>query len=142
MRKEYGLALKQTAPFSVRVDDVYIQERIEADKASIMAALKADSLEIGVDIKPSEATPSGISALGTVYMSIEGLVDVEAEIKKIQEELDLVRNNLKGVQAKLANSNFIDRAPKEVVAVQEAKEIELKEKKEKLEQNIAIFNKA
>ena len=52
MRKEYRLALKQTAPFSVRVDNVHIQERIEADKASIIAALKADSLEIGTDIKP------------------------------------------------------------------------------------------
>ena len=62
LRKEYGLALKQTAPFSVRVDDVHIQEQIEADKASIMAALKADSLEIGVDIEPSGASPSGISA--------------------------------------------------------------------------------
>ena len=36
----------------------------------------------------------------------------------------------------------MDRAPKEVVAIQEAKEIELKEKKEKLEQNIAMFKKA
>ena len=26
LRKEYGLALKQTVPFSVRVDDVHIQE--------------------------------------------------------------------------------------------------------------------
>ena len=51
LRKEHGLALKQTAPFSVRVDDVHIQ-RIEVDKASIIAALKADSLEIGVDINP------------------------------------------------------------------------------------------
>ena len=126
----------------MRVDNVHIKERIEADKASIIAALKADSLEIGTDIKPSGATPSGISGLGTVYMSIEGLIDVEAEIKKIQEELVQIENHLKGVQAKLANSNFMDRAPKEVVAIQEAKEIELKEKKEKLEQNIAMFNKA
>jgi valyl-tRNA synthetase len=85
--------------------------------------------------------PSGISKLGTVYMSIEGLIDVETELKKIQGELELIEGHLKGVQAKLANSNFVDRAPKEVVAVQEAKEIELKEKREKLEQNIAMFKK-
>ena len=140
LRKEYGLALKQTTPFSVRVDDVHIQERIEADKASIIAALKADSLEIGMNIEPSGATPSGISALGTVYMSIEGLVDIEAELAKLNAELEIILGHLKGVQGKLQNKSFVDKAPEAVVQVQRDKEVELLEKRDKLTEMIATLS--
>jgi valyl-tRNA synthetase len=140
LRKEYGLALKQTAPFSVRVDDVNVQEWIEADKASIMAALKAASLEVGVDMEPSGATPSGISALGTVYMSIDGLVDLEAELAKLNIELEAVLGHLKGVQGKLKNKNFVDKAPEAVVQVQRDKEAELIEKRDKLSEMIATLS--
>ena len=140
LRKEYGLALKQTTPFSVRVDDVHIQERIEADKASIIAALKADSLEIGMNIEPSGATPSGISALGTVYMSIEGLVDIEAELAKLNAELEIILGYLKGVQGKLQNKSFVDKAPEAVVQVQRDKEVELLEKRDKLTEMIATLS--
>ena len=135
------MAIKQTACFAIRANDQETVQYIDSDTASIMAALKAEALDVHDEYEPTGAMPSGISKLGTVYMSIEGLIDVETELKKIQGELELIEGHLKGVQAKLANSNFVDRAPKEVVAVQEAKEIELKEKREKLEQNIALFKK-
>jgi valyl-tRNA synthetase len=141
LRSDYGLAIKQTACFAIRANDQETVQYIDSDTASIMAALKAEALDVHDEYEPTGAMPSGISKLGTVYMSIEGLIDVETELKKIQGELELIEGHLKGVQAKLANSNFVDRAPKEVVAVQEAKEIELKEKREKLEQNIAMFKK-
>lgn len=140
LRKEYGLALKQTAPFAVRVDNVKIQKRIEADKASIMAALKAASLEVAVDIEPSGATPSGMSALGTVYMSIDGLVDIEAELAKLSAELETVLGHLKGVQGKLQNKNFVDKAPEAVVQVQRDKETELIEKRDKLSEMITTLS--
>ena len=140
LRKEYGLAIKQTAAFSVRVDHLEVQERIEADKASIMAALKAASLEVGVALEPTGATPSGISALGTVYMSIDGLVDIEAEVAKLSAELETVLGYLKGVQAKLQNKNFVDKAPEAVVEVQRNKEAELIEKRDKLIEMIATLS--
>ena len=119
---------------------MHIQERIEADKASIMAALKADSLEIGMDIEPSGATPSGISALGTVYMSIEGLVDIEAELAKLNAELETILGHLKGVQSKLQNKSFVDKAPEAVVQVQRDKEVELLEKRDTLTEMIATLS--
>ena len=76
--------------------------------------------------------PSGISALGAVYMSIEGLVDVDAEIEKLTKELNEVNGHLANVKKKLSNENFTSKAPKEVVAVQEKRQEELQEKSEKL----------
>jgi valyl-tRNA synthetase len=97
-----------------------------------MASLKAEKLEVNVNFTPSGAMPSGISALGAVYMSIEDLVDVDAEIEKLTKELDEVNGHLINVKKKLSNENFVSKAPHDVVAVQEKRQAELIEKSEKL----------
>jgi valyl-tRNA synthetase len=132
LRAEYNLANKQEATFCVRPVNAEYAKQIEDDKESIMAALKAEAIEVDVNYAPKGAMPSGISALGTVYMSIEGLVDVDAEIEKLTKELAEVNGHLANVKKKLANSNFVDRAPRDVVAVQEKRQVELAEKSEKI----------
>jgi len=140
LRAEYNLANKREARFCVRPANETYAQQIEADKASIMAALKAESITVDVDFTPEGAMPSGISTLGTVYMSIEGLVDVEAELKKLMAELDEVNVHLSNVKKKLANENFTKKAPREVVAVQEKRQEELVEKSEKLKKMIDMLN--
>ena len=103
-----------------------------ATRREFMAALKAERIEVDVNYVPKGAMPSGISTLGTVYMSIEGLVDVDAEIEKLTKELAEISGHLANVKKKLANSNFVDKAPRDVVAVQEKRQVELQEKSEKL----------
>tara|TARA_X000000950_G_C13415431_1_gene457889 strand:- start:213 stop:476 length:264 start_codon:yes stop_codon:yes gene_type:complete len=86
--------------------------------------------------------PSGLSSLGTIYMSIEGLVDIEAELKKMSAELKTIEGHLKGVQGKLNNSNFVEKAPEDVVNVQREKEAELLAKRDKLSQMISMISGA
>ena len=96
------------------------------------------SLDQGFTLK-TKISLETINRLVTVNLLDEGLVDVDAELKKIQKELDQVEGHLKGVQAKLSNPNFTEKAPKDVVDIQINKEIELKEIKKKLEKNLSIF---
>ena len=139
LRAEYNLSNKQTASFCVRPANETYRQQIEEDKASIMAALKAERIDVDVSFTPEGAMPSGISTLGTVYMSIEGLVDVDAEVKKLTAELDEVNGHLANVKKKLSNENFVNKAPKEVVAVQERRQEELQEKSEKLQKMIEML---
>lgn len=139
LRADYNLANKQTAQFSVRPStDTYAQQ-IEADKDSIMALLKAESVEVDIHFVPHGAMPSGISSLGTIYMSIEGLVDVDAEIAKLTAELQEVKGHLSNVKKKLSNEKFVSRAPRDVVEIQEKRQDELIEKCEKLSKMIDML---
>ncbi|MBT8046172.1 MAG: class I tRNA ligase family protein, partial [Pontiella sp.] len=140
LRAEYNLTNKQTAVFNIRAATEPVAGQIEADKDSIMALLKAEEINVDVDFAPSGAMPSGISALGTIYMSIEGLVDVDAELAKLSAELDEVSGHLENVKKKLSNENFVSKAPREVVAVQEKRQEELIEKSEKLKKMIDMLN--
>ena len=55
-------------------------------------------------------------------------------------ELDEVNGYLENVKKKLSNKNFVDKAPREVVAVQEKRQDELIEKAEKLRKMIDTLN--
>ncbi|OUX38546.1 MAG: valine--tRNA ligase [Kiritimatiellaceae bacterium TMED266] len=142
LRSDYGLALKQEASFMIRSQNEEMVRRITADRDSISAAIKAASLEVGIEVEPSGPMPSGLSSLGTIYMSIEGLVDIEAELKKMSAELKTIEGHLKGVQGKLNNSNFVEKAPEDVVNVQREKEAELLAKRDKLSQMISMISGA
>jgi valyl-tRNA synthetase len=52
------------------------------------------------------------------YVSLSGLIDVEAEVKRLEKQLAEKRKHLQSAQAKLANASFTDRAPKEIVQQQ------------------------
>ena len=65
-----------------------------------------------------------------MFMPMADLVDFEAERKRIEKELANAEKLLAGQEAKLANENFVSRAPEAVVNAE-------REKKAKLEALIA-----
>ncbi|MDP6374273.1 MAG: valine--tRNA ligase [Pseudomonadales bacterium] len=56
-----------------------------------------------------------------VMVPLEGLIDVAAEIKRLDKEIQKREKELARVGAKLGNPNFIDKAPPEVVDKEHAK---------------------
>ncbi len=52
------------------------------------------------------------------FIPLEGKIDVEAEIKKINEEIAYLEGFLNSVMQKLSNERFVNNAPKQVVDVE------------------------
>jgi valyl-tRNA synthetase len=71
------------------------------------------------------------------FIPVEGAVDVEAERKKLQEELDYTQGFLKSVEKKLSNERFVNNAPEQVVAVEKAKQADAQSKIEVLKASLA-----
>ncbi|MDC6366027.1 MULTISPECIES: valine--tRNA ligase [Flavobacteriaceae] len=71
------------------------------------------------------------------FIPMDGAVDIEAEIKKITEELDYTRGFLKSVQKKLSNERFVNNAPEQVVALEKKKAADAEAKIETLEKSLA-----
>jgi len=102
--------------------------------------LRSDNLEV-VAGGGEKAMPGTLCKLGTVYLPLEGLVDIEAESARVKAELDKARGFLKGVEAKLGNEGFVSKAPAAVVEQQRAKQKELTETVARLEKLLATFLK-
>ncbi|MGE4489467.1 MAG: class I tRNA ligase family protein, partial [Kiritimatiellales bacterium] len=136
LRSDYNLTPKQQAKFFIRPPKKEIGDLLRADLDSVSVLLGAESVHVDRNFAPEGAMPSGISQLGSVYMSIEGLVDIDAEIKKLKKQLETVENGITGIQKKLSNENFVKKAPADVVAGEEKRKGELLEKREKIQKLI------
>ncbi len=71
------------------------------------------------------------------FVPMDGTIDVEAEIKKLTEELNYTQGFLKSVQGKLSNERFVNNAPEQVVAIEKKKEAEALAKIETLKASLA-----
>ena len=57
-----------------------------------------------------------------VILPLEGIVDFEAERKRVAKEIEKFETELSKIQGMLGNPSFVDRAPDHVVAEQKAKQ--------------------
>ena len=105
---------------------------------SLKKAMRAESVEIvapGTDLP----MPSKLTKFGTVFLSLEGLVDKAAEAKRIAGELRKLEGFIKSSEAKLANKAFVEHAPEAVVAEAKRKLAENRDKVAQLEKLARLF---
>ena len=74
------------------------------------------------------------------FIPLEGNVDIEVEIEKLQKELDYTKGFLKSVNGKLSNERFVSGAPEQVVANEKKKQADALQKIEVLENQIASLS--
>ncbi len=74
------------------------------------------------------------------FVPIGGAIDIEEEIKKLQQELEYTEGFLKTVQKKLSNERFVSNAPEQVVASERKKEADALAKIETIKSSIASLN--
>ena len=111
---------------------------LQNEVASLKKAMRAESVEFvaaGSDLP----MPSKITKFGTVYLSLEGLVDKAAESKRIAGELAKLAGFIRSSEAKLANKAFVDHAPAAIVDEARRKLAENKEKVAQLEKLAKLF---
>ncbi len=73
------------------------------------------------------------------FVPMVGAIDIEAEIKKLTEELNYTEGFLKSVQKKLSNERFVNNAPEQVVASEKKKEADALAKIDTLKASLATL---
>ena len=71
------------------------------------------------------------------FVPILGAINIEEEIKKLQEELKYTEGFLKSVQGKLANERFVNSAPQQVIASERKKEADALSKIKMLQESLS-----
>ncbi len=93
-------------------------------------------------VETKDATASAFM-VGTDEMAVPlgDLIDVAAEIEKMEAQLKHLEGFLIGVQKKLANERFVANAPEAVVAMERKKQSDAEEKIAALKESIAALKK-
>jgi len=131
IRKEKNISFKETISLSV----------VNAEKASpqfdaVISKLGNLSEFNYISEKIDGALTFRVKS-NEYFVPIEGAIDVEAEMVKLQEELKYTQGFLKSVQGKLKNERFVSGAPEQVVAMEKQKEADALAKIETIKASLA-----
>lgn len=74
-----------------------------------------------------------------LFVPLEGVIDLNEQIARLERELGKAQKELEGAEKKLLNPKFVDKAPVELVDEAKKKAQDLKDKIEAIEKNIQIF---
>lgn len=103
-----------------------------------MANVKEIKIVDSLPEKPKQALSAHTPVI-EIFVPLEGVIDVEKEIARLEKDLKNAIDELNKATGKLNNDSFISRAPQEVIAKEQAKAAEAQLKKEGIEQRILIL---
>ncbi|WP_136479948.1 valine--tRNA ligase [Cognatitamlana onchidii] len=131
IRKQKNIAFKETIGFSV-----INNEKTNTTFDGVIAKLgNLDAINYTNDAVEGALTFRVKS--NEYFIPMVGSIDVEAEVKKLTEELSYTEGFLKSVQKKLSNERFVNNAPEQVVASEKKKEADALAKIETLKSSLA-----
>ena len=115
IRSRQQIAPRKQVSFSVRCD-TQAEESLAAMKPYFASMASAVITDLGVEVEPPPFSATANVDGMEVFVDMEDLIDVAAEITRNENELARLEKAIAGKEKKLGNPSFISRAPADVVA--------------------------
>jgi valyl-tRNA synthetase len=131
IRTDKNIAQKETLNLKIQVGDKGFEAQFNSVvlKMGNLSSLEMVSEEIN-------GAASFLVKSTNFFIPMEGFIDVEEELKKLEEELKYTQGFLNSVLKKLSNERFVAGAPEAVVALEKAKQADAQAKIKVLEERI------
>ena len=108
-------------------------------KETISKLTRSEEIKLGLDVEKPGFSASAMVEKMELFVPLEGIIDLEKEVERLEKEIATTEGLLKSVQGKLANKNFVDRAPEAVVAKERDKLDHYSQSLEKLREHLATM---
>ncbi len=109
---------------------------LTAQQDIIFNLAKLNSMEVHPPGERPKSSASSIVKSATIFVSLEGIIDFEKEIKRLEKEIAKISKELTQMSKKLNNDDFLAKAPPDIVEKVKEKQGTLLEKQKKIESNI------
>ncbi|MCW3788837.1 valine--tRNA ligase [Plebeiibacterium sediminum] len=136
VRKQKNIANKEVIALSILDNSGNYDKNFDAVLAKLANAEKIDF----VTEKVSGALSFMVKA-NEYFIPMGDLLDVDAEIARLEEELKYQQGFLNSVMKKLSNERFVNNAPEKVVAIEKQKQEDAEVKIKALQESIANLKK-
>ncbi len=112
-------------------------EIVSAHEDFIRNLANIEILTVGASIEKPPASAAEVVGRLELFVPLKGLIDNEAEKKRLETRIEKARKGLEAVERKLANPDFLERAPGEIVERERQRHKAMLEEVEKLEANLS-----
>ncbi len=114
---------------------------VAANMPYIKILAKVEKASIASGAAKPEASATAVFDQHQVHVLLKGLLDFEEEKKRLRKEIEKIEKELTTSNRKLANPDFLKKAPADVVGQVKEKAAAMTQQKEKLNQNLAFIEK-
>jgi valyl-tRNA synthetase len=134
VRNRYMIDAKTRLDVFVRTSNAVAAD-FEQLRPFIVLLAGVGRLQAGADVAKPPLSASSVHDAFEAYVPLAGLIDVGAEVKRLEKQLVEKRKHLQAIEAKLGNASFADKAPKDVVQQQRDQAAELQSQIAVMEDN-------
>jgi len=138
-----GMDIKPGKALQILIQNGSAQDRLRLD-ANAHYLISLAKLESISWLEAEDEAPESATALvGEMKLLIPmaGLIDKEAEQARLSKEIEKKQQEAQRTEGKLSNSNFVDKAPADVVEKERSKLAEIKVAIEKLQEQLEKISK-
>ena len=142
LRAEARIAPQQQIPRAViSVHNDKKLALIRSSESQITLLTKVEKIEI-IDNSAGKPQKSLASVLDDVqiYLPVGDLLDVDKEIQRLKNDLSKIDKDIEKGMAKLANPQFVERAPEEVIQKEKVSLADNEAKRERIRENLSSLN--
>ncbi|WP_394128022.1 valine--tRNA ligase [Vibrio hepatarius] len=144
LRAEYDIAPSKGLEVMIKVANEKDAARIEANKVVLNSLAKLDSLTVlaqdaALDHKELPACATKLVGQSELMIPMAGLIDKDAELARLDKEVQKTHGEIKRIEGKLGNEGFVAKAPEAVIAKEREKLVGYQETLAKLEEQKATI---
>ncbi|MDM8008801.1 MAG: class I tRNA ligase family protein, partial [Phycisphaerae bacterium] len=128
IRQNQNVALKDTVDVTISVPAEQRVESLRQEAQVIKQMAKVGELTIGAD---AERPPNAATlVIGDMQIFVANVIDPVAERQRLEKDLAGIDKQIAGIESKLNNAGFVERAPAEVVQRERERLAELQAKRQ------------
>lgn len=127
-RLEVNTPLSKEIPIKIQAKNETIQQLLKTNQHYLERFCNPSRLEIETQIDIPDKAMTTVVAAGEVILPIEGLIDMDKELERLEKDLQKWQKELDRVNKKLSNENFVNKAPEHVINEEKEKQVKYQEK--------------
>lgn len=142
IRAEFNINPGSRIKAVVLMRDTSLTGIFKENKSYIQQMANVNDLDVTESLgeKPRQAV-SALTAIAEIYVPLEGVIDIDKEIARLEKDFKNTENDLNKALGKLSNDKFLSRAPEDVINKEKSKAEEARTRKEGILQRLEILKK-
>jgi len=133
MRAELGIEPGKKIDLTIVTKHAEFIEMLGSIKEAISSLVRANSISLANVYQSGQKAVTSVVREVEIHLHLSQEIDIEKEKERIQKEIERVTKNIRTIEAKLNNPNFISKANPDVIEKERTKLSSMKETLEKLE---------
>ncbi|KAA0549565.1 valine--tRNA ligase [Bacillus sp. BGMRC 2118] len=136
IRAEVNTPMSKQIKLAIKAKDAETLEKLERNRSYIERFCNPSELTMGTDIETTEQAMTAIVTGAELSLPLQGLINIDEEIKRLEKELDKLNSEVERVQKKLSNEGFVKKAPEKVIEEERQKQQDYTEKRDTVQKRI------